>query len=149
MITKIINASHCCVNIDKFSHNKKNKHKQTKIVLKPNSARPSRNSLQTLINETVTLAFKRVQPLPLGFKMRSYKGVTKNNINVGIRETGFGTNDIILTLTNGKFKGKNYALAELRNESKQPARIIPLGEDNYKINTKYVKMINKILKDLI
>lgn len=148
MITKVINASYCGVNINKFSPNLNNKQTQKITALNTDTVSFSGTPLQALIDETVALAFKKIQNLPFGFQMRSYKGVTRNNINVGIQETGFANNNAILTLTNGKFKNKNYALFELRSEYKQPSKIISLDRNDTKIDENYVKMINEILKDL-
>ena len=106
-----------------------------------------KSTINKLVDETVNLAFEKVQQTKGNPLLRKYLGVTKDNINISIQETDLGKN-AILTLSNLNNNGKNYALYELRRFLGQHSKIISLEDLTSKNDEKSIGLIKNILENL-
>ncbi len=97
------------------------------------------------MNEVMSLVFEKLSQSRQGQNSRTFIGTTKDNVDVFIRETKFGKN-AELTLSNGNFGNKNFAIFELKRALGATSQIISL--DTNKEAPQAVKMIKKHLENL-
>lgn len=100
-----------------------------------------------IVNETVSLAFEKLNKTKPSGIFRKYLGVTKNNVNVLIQETSLGK-EAVLAFTNGDFDNKTFAMYELHKTKNKSSEIISLLDDKLQMDISSVKMIKTLLEDL-
>lgn len=100
-----------------------------------------------IVNETVALAFEKLnKTTPTGI-FRKYLGVTKNNVNVVIQETSLGK-EAVLAFTNGDFNNQSFAMYEIHKTRNKSSEIISLLDDKIQKDISSVKKIKTLLEDL-
>lgn len=97
------------------------------------------------MNEVMSLVFEKLSQSRKGRNNGTFIGTTKDNVDIHIRETLFGKN-AELTLSNGNFGNKNFAIFELKRALGATSQIISL--DTNKEAPQAVKMIKKHLENL-
>lgn len=97
------------------------------------------------VKDTVELVFKHLNDVRKNSQLTEFFGTTKNKVNVFLREVSYGKT-AIMTLTNGHFGPKSWAIFEIKRGSNKQPQISSLA--NHINSDKAAQIVKQNLENL-